>query len=240
MDKFSIVMYTHSDYNDIWPIYFGQSAKYISDDIKKYVIADTSENIPDGWEVLEYDDSLHYSARIASCVSQIDSDYMLIEHEDMILYDEPEMDTLIEFVDVLIDSEYDYIKLLKGGDPHPQDIPYEPNELLFLCPPSPYAVQPTIWNTKRFVEFISAFGDKGKNPSLLELDSNSVCNDIKIKGLYSYCGEPKRGMYHWDSDIYPYVATAVYKGKWTWSEYSVELSELFEEYKIDPDIRGKV
>jgi hypothetical protein len=47
-------------------------------------------------------------------------------------------------------------------------------------------------------------------------------------------------MYHWDSDVYPYVATAVVKGKWSYSEYVDELTELLGEYEIDPDVRGKV
>jgi len=49
----------------------------------------------------------------------------------------------------------------------------------------------------------------------------------------------KRGIYHWDSGIYPYIATAVVKGKWDYECYSKELSKLMDKYKIDPNIRGK-
>tara|TARA_B100000530_G_scaffold320984_1_gene254760 strand:- start:40 stop:759 length:720 start_codon:yes stop_codon:yes gene_type:complete len=237
MDNFAIVMYTHSDYKDLWPMYFGQSDLYIPNDMTKYVIANTTDGLPSNWKTLKYDDSLTYSERLASCISSIDEDYVLIEHEDMVLYDEPDLEFVYEFVDALDQSDYDYIKLLKGGDPAPEDIPYEGHELLFIAPTFSYAVQPTIWKKSRLVEFVTALGDKGKNPSMLEISSPSVCGELKIQGLYSYCGEPKRGMYHWDSDVYPYVATAVVRGKWT-NEYVDELSVLHDTYDIDSSVRG--
>jgi hypothetical protein len=50
----------------------------------------------------------------------------------------------------------------------------------------------------------------------------------------------KSGLSHWKSDIYPYIATAIVKGKWNFSEYGPELEELLREYKIDPIARGKM
>jgi hypothetical protein len=50
----------------------------------------------------------------------------------------------------------------------------------------------------------------------------------------------KIGLSHWQSEIYPYIATAIFKGKWNFSEYGAELEELLEEYRIDPNIRGKI
>jgi len=45
---------------------------------------------------------------------------------------------------------------------------------------------------------------------------------------------------HWDSSIYPYVATAIVKGKWNTSQYSKELNILFKDYDIDPSVRGEI
>ena len=50
--------------------------------------------------------------------------------------------------------------------------------------------------------------------------------------------ERKRGIYHCDSIIYPYIATAITKGKWNYGEYMTELDELFNEYGIVPFERG--
>ena len=57
----------------------------------------------------------------------------------------------------------------------------------------------------------------------------------------SYLGtEDKRGMYHFDSKVFPYTATAIVKGKWNFSEYSRELKEVLAECSIDINIRGTV
>jgi hypothetical protein len=48
------------------------------------------------------------------------------------------------------------------------------------------------------------------------------------------------GTLHRSSEIYPYIATAVVKGKWNFSEYQLELEAIFEEYSIDPELRGKL
>jgi hypothetical protein len=50
----------------------------------------------------------------------------------------------------------------------------------------------------------------------------------------------KRGSLHFDSIVYPYIATAIIKGKWNLSEYPNELGDLLNEYKIDKSIRGVV
>ena len=50
----------------------------------------------------------------------------------------------------------------------------------------------------------------------------------------------KRGKFHCDSEYYPFIATALFKGKWTISEYPEELKNLFAKYKIDPLIRGGI
>jgi len=45
-------------------------------------------------------------------------------------------------------------------------------------------------------------------------------------------------MYHWDSGIYPYFATAIVKGKWSIEEYGDLLNNILEENKIEKSIRG--
>ena len=39
--------------------------------------------------------------------------------------------------------------------------------------------------------------------------------------------DKKRGKFHYDSSVYPYVCTAVIKGKWNFKEYKKELYEIF-------------
>lgn len=53
-----------------------------------------------------------------------------------------------------------------------------------------------------------------------------VCRDLKIKGLFHYNQEPKRGDHHYDSSVYPYIATAIVKGQWNLSGYPEELGNI--------------
>ena len=50
--------------------------------------------------------------------------------------------------------------------------------------------------------------------------------------------DKKRGLFHYDSSIFPYIATAIVKGKWNYSEYKNELDILFDNYKINKHERG--
>jgi len=45
-------------------------------------------------------------------------------------------------------------------------------------------------------------------------------------------------MYHWDSGVYPYFATAIVKGKWSVSEYGDLLEDILEDNKVDILNRG--
>ena len=68
-------------------------------------------------------------------------------------------------------------------------------------------------------------------------------NAIKNSGvdfMYKTGTEKKRGIYHCDSTIFPYISTAIVKGKWNETEYKNELTEIFNEFNIDKTIRGVV
>ena len=47
-------------------------------------------------------------------------------------------------------------------------------------------------------------------------------------------------MFHYDSNAYPYVATAIVKGKWNMSGYPNELNRILKENNIDKNVRGEV
>ena len=51
---------------------------------------------------------------------------------------------------------------------------------------------------------------------------------FKHVSCFAYDQGNKRGRNHWDSNIYPYVATAVVKGKWNLNEYSHKLNTILK------------
>ena len=65
-----------------------------------------------------------------------------------------------------------------------------------------------------------------------------MMNKMGMKGVYHYDNEPKRGGNHYDTNVYPYIATALVKGKWDVSEYPNELPPILVENNIDHNLRG--
>ena len=250
MKNVSIIMYSHRDYSDTWKMFAGQIDKYFPKDIQRFIF--TSEDasnvgileindLYDDWKLVEYEDNIAYNNKVLSCLEKIDTEFCLYHQEDMPLYDKPNFEAMESFLPEISSGNIDFVKLIKGGLTN--DIPYNflKSPYLFKIPQDAeylYANQPTIWKTSRLKEiFRNTF-----SPSIreFELYAQGTCRSLDIKGCYTYNNEPKRGEMHWDSSIYPYVATAIVKGKWNTSQYSKELNFLFKDYDIDPSIRGEI
>jgi hypothetical protein len=78
-------------------------------------------------------------------------------------------------------------------------------------------------------------------PKWLETEKyRQYMSENKIKGLCHYDNEPKRGGNHYDSNVYPYIATALVKGKWIMSEYSNELTPILNSNNININKRGVI
>jgi len=237
----NFIVYTHSDYKDIWPLYFGQMNKYFPED-KHYIIVDKwVAGIPINYEVILYDDKLTYRERMSSALKKINTvDYCIFQHEDMFLYDTPNHDKLKVFTEYLkanIEDKY-FVKLIKGGITFGlSDATYPELKIITNKFDCVFAIQPTIWNFEKLREVYD--NSKGRNVWEFEVDAKRVCIERKIFGYYiDDGGSSRKGTSHFDSSIYPYIATAVVKGKWNTDEYSNELKELFKKYGINPYTRG--
>ena len=72
----------------------------------------------------------------------------------------------------------------------------------------------------------------------LEVKSQKAVKKLKLKAGFSYRKGAKRGVHHYDNDVYPYIATAIVKGKWNLREYQDELGTLLRQFDINPNARG--
>ncbi len=97
-----------------------------------------------------------------------------------------------------------------------------------------FSIQPTITQKKLFQQLVQNLPPM--NIWEFEKAIVSTGRDYMVK----VGGERKRGLYHYDSLVFPYTATAINKGKWNMSEYSKELNEMFLEHNINPFERGIV
>jgi len=231
------LFYSHHEYSDAWPIMKGQADKYLKGKRKVLFTNEIGNHDFSDWEVVLYDDSLPYQKRVASCLKKIDDEYVILHHEDMIFVDKPNFEVIEQQLLPLIEkNEIDIVKFCKAsysGTEHEKV-----GENLFRNPKNlSYAVQPAL--IRKEVMYKIANNTKGSNIWKFEVNSVNIVNFLNYNSVYYYNGsEKKRGMFHWDSSIYPYLNSGILKGKWDYSMYRQELTTLMEQYGINPNERG--
>lgn len=244
------VLYSHTDYSDCWPIYFGQIDKYMNCFRNNYIIVNKQDpRIPAFFQQVFYDDALPYVDRLIFGLSQIHEEIIFFEHEDMIVNEMP-FTSLIENYSKLIKSKsihkvfpwkLDVIRLIQGGKfmsiPFPSK-KFDKLHRISRLSPWIFSLQPSLWSHSEIMKVLK----KHRGQSIWEFEKKAQWTFRK-----SFLGAgtikenlAKIGLSHRQSKIYPYIATAIFKGKWNFSEYGAELDQLLKEYKIDPHTRGKL
>lgn len=243
-DGVAHVLYTHSDYSDIWPLYFGQQFKFFNGFSRNYVFVDQHrEDLPHNYVQILYDDSLPYVDRLRDCLTRVREEFIFFDHEDMVLYDFPEMGPLLDYVNVVQTPSQsgglDFIRLIRGGR-YLAVRHRGARHLKRLLPASPwiFSIQPSFWKKSRLMALLQEH--EKQHIWEFEAAAQASCRRLKIKGGFSSARGRKRGQMHWDSPIYPFIATAIVKGRWNISEYPKELLPLLHNYGIDRSARGEV
>ncbi len=235
------VTFSHTDCIDIWPIYFGEMKKYFNMGLKHFICVNSeSSKIPSYINPLLYSDSDTYPKRLISCLDEISADfkYVFFDHEDMFLYDHPDVIELEKYYEVLKSGELDHIRLIKGGKcVSTQNSNVATLYNFGLESKWIFSIQPSLWRIDVLKEVLTYH--LLDNVWDLERKSQETVRRINLKAAYSFKeGSNKRGYFHFENEIYPYVATAIGKGKWNIGEYEKELRSVFLEYNIDPLKRG--
>lgn len=225
-----IVVYTHTDMKDVWPIFFGQLKKYIGD-IKVYVAVNEEVSELSDYIQIIYNDSKKYTERLKEILPKISDEVVLFLHEDMILFNKPNFDLLDEYFIYVKNKKVDSIKLILAGETFSES---HIDSSLVYNEYSKFSIQPTIVTKDIFINILNNVNDL----NIWEFERAIVGNNKNC--MVRIGGEIKRGLYHYDSLVFPYIATAINKGKWNYSEYKKELDELFAEYEINPFERGFV
>jgi hypothetical protein len=227
---FSIVVYTHTDMEDVWPVFFGELNRYIND-TKIYVAVNKFNDSLSQYEQIIYDDSKEYTERWKEILSKIDDEIIMFIHEDMILYDTPIYEKLNLYARYILEDTADSIKLIHGGN-NLQTSNFD--DTLVYNNKTKISIQPTLIKRKNFVSLLNSVSPL--NIWDFEREIPATGNHYMVRlGM-----ERKRGIHHYDSVVFPYIATAINKGKWNMSEYQTELDTFFKMYNINPFERGIV
>ena len=225
-----LLLYTHSDYDWVWKYWHQQTDKYLSD-IKKLCLVNSNSEFRDDYNIFRYDDRMNYKNRVISCLKKIDEEEVVIFlHEDMFLFDFPKLDVLNEYKDLIVQEKCHSIKLIRAFENLEQSKLHK--NLLINPSYQLFSIQPTLIKVKTLKNiFLNVPGD-----NIWEFESNT--SNKYLKNFISLCSfnknfDKKRGKYHYDSSVFPYICTAVIKGKWNFKEYKKELFEIFYNKKFN-------
>lgn len=227
------VVYTNSNCDDVFIPFYNQNKKHCN--LPLYAISDY-DILTDVDGIHKYSNNEEYYKVWVDALTKFNSEFFIYLQEDFFLYNDVKEEILETYKNQLKDSKYSFVRLLKSGVLGNKKVfknlyEIEPmNENIF-------SMQATIWKTEDYIELMNIV----KSAGWLETDANYRYNMIimGMYGLYHYDSEEKTGINHHESNVYPYIATAVIKGLWNFSEYEKVLKNILVKNDIDSNIRGK-
>jgi len=249
MSKIALVINTISKNSDVWEPFFDSIDLHVPQNLfnKKYVFVDDHlSKIPKGYDIITYDTNKTYKQQFCSCISKVKEEFCVYVSEDYILYNDVDDEKISSFLKTMnSDKQLSFIRFMRGGVYNGPFQEYSKN--LFYVPLEQdyfYTNQAALWRT-RDLEMVH---NKGPNLHIANLDwqnsfeyqATKTCREIDMKGLFCYYSERKRGMYHYDSIVFPHISTALVKGKWNISEYPKEMTKIVKKYRINVRERGWV
>ena len=112
-----IIVYTHTDMRDIWPMFFGQLKKYVGD-TKIYVAVNEDDTQLSDYIRIIYDDSNQYTQRWKEILEKLEEETFIFLHEDMILFDKVDFQLLEKYIRYIEDGLVESIKLIFNSTNH--------------------------------------------------------------------------------------------------------------------------
>jgi hypothetical protein len=163
------------------------------------------------------------------CLPAVKERYLLYANEDYLFYAPADLNKATQLARLLASSPfYSFIKFVYAND----TMTYIGSNLYRIDSRSMNNFSQTLsfWDTSILYQIHklcprSEIGVKGSLCGHLEVAAQKVCRQLDIVGLCYYDNEPKRGKYHYDSSIFPHIASALVKGRWNTEEYP-ELDEI--------------
>ena len=233
MNNLTILTYTHSSCSDIHKMYFDSFEKYFNN-VNHIVLVNSPINDGKITEVI-YDELSDYYEQMLLGLSKIKTEYLIYSQEDYILYDFVNNNLIKKYVE-LLDNNKDimFIRLINAGL-NGSEKDYD-DDFVVIDNNNDYyfSTQITIWKKEHLKKMFelskveSVFDEPKNSPFLKSLNKVGLCTKLLGDKIES----------HFNSVIYPYIATAIVKGKWNFSEYERILLDLFKKYNIDYNIRG--
>lgn len=245
----ALVINSHSSNEDCLKIFFSQLEKHLPINIfeKIYLFIDNINevSVPSYVNCVLYDPDKCFTDQMIYCLSQVTEKYLLNFNEDYLFYEDSKPETLSELIKILEESNLSYVRFVYTDiEKLPLFHNIEEGSLLYISSfaSNCYSQTLSLWKTEDLLAIHekgpkASIGERGNLEGHFEILARETVGDLNIQGLVVRGDDPKRGLYHYDSSIFPHIATALVKGKWNLSEYP-ELSKILNENNINVDTRG--
>lgn len=231
----ALTINSHSSNLKCLDIFFKQMEKCVGVGYfdKIYLLIDpVYKTFPEYVSVINYDPKDSFKDQMTSFLSQIEDEIIMYCNEDYIFYSQADLNKANTLLAVLKNTDFSFIKFVHTDIEQYTSV----SSNLYLIDKNcanNFSQAMSFWKRKDILKIHqgcprSEIGKKGETHGHLELLAREVCRNLNIKGLCYYNGEPKRGEHHFDTDIFPHIASALIKGEWNTREYP-ELTLLLKE-----------
>lgn len=215
-----IVLNTHSSCNDVIAVFVGQLEKHwpthppvvVGHDCHRVLLGLRN------YRLVDYSPANTFSSQYLMMLAAVHAPYCLTAQDDFILYADVDEAAIRDAIEVIECDGFASARLIDSG-----------RELQ-------YSMQASVWCTCLLRQlYARVYAD---TPWEAEVTADRVMRQMPFGCRHRYDDHlPMRGRNHRDSEVFPYVSTAIVRGKWN-HEYRTELTPLLAEYGIDAKLRG--
>jgi|10_taG_2_1085330.scaffolds.fasta_scaffold50410_2 hypothetical protein len=241
----ALIINSNSNNLDCLGVFFTCMEKFVGSKFfsNVYLFIDPVDHpFPRYVEVVNYNPKDNFRDQMVSCLKRVSEDIILYCNDDYLFYDNANLELAEKLIDEIVGTKFSFVKFVHTNlEAYTEHKP----KLLIIDKDCENTFSQTLsfWKTKDFLEIHencppSEIGSKGETFGHLEVFAKQVSKELGIAGLCYYNNEKQRGQCHFDSDIFPHIASALVKGKWNLKEYSKELFPLLLTHQINLGERG--
>lgn len=232
MDACTLLVYTHSDYSDIFHITYQRILKHFPY-AKLLVCTNNAQLVREKYDYLhnihEYDDKLPYHSKLASALESVTTEYALLNHDNNCLYDDVNINVMNFMLRSMTEKNIDVLRLSACGIINPTLS--DPDIVTRNNGPHYFSVFPSIWRTSSLLQLCTTLRKPYRE------SEDEECQ-LYVGKLRAYYISPMTHDPHKDvSCLYP-SAHIIQYGKWCYSEYRWVIDNIVMEYDVDLFIRG--
>ena len=249
MHQVALVVNSHHSSEDIWYPFFEELRRYkwheSFSNIYLFSSRETSQRdflqrlnvIP-----ITYNSDMPYNLQYLYGLKRVKEEYIVTANEDCIPMAPLNNTALSYLLDLLSTRELDvdFIKGVKGSE-IVHSLRFRNLFQIDAASDMFFTQQVSIWKRLSLLNVYSQSPTSyiaRKGGIQQETVGTQVCRDLQIKGALFYAGESKRGIYHYDSTLFPHICTAIVGGHWNFAEYKQEILNLAARYNLDLSQRG--